>query len=88
MATVTRKFYGDPGHGWLAVKTAELVDLGIAGDISTYSYQKGKSAYLEEDSDAGKYIRAMAARGTTVVLMEKHIDGRSPIRSYPSYAAP
>jgi hypothetical protein len=44
-------FYEDPGHGWLEVQTVELVELGIVGDITPYSYLKGTLAYLEEDCD-------------------------------------
>ena len=33
-------FYEDPGHGWLKVPMTELVDLGVAGTISSYSYAK------------------------------------------------
>ena len=50
----------DPAHGWLTVSLAELQDLGIADDISPFSYintSKGV-AYLEEDCDALRFIRA------------------------------
>jgi len=45
-------FYADPGHGWLKVKRQELIELGIEGEISAYSYQRGDYVYLEEDADA------------------------------------
>ena len=32
------RFYTDPGHGWLAVKRQELIDLDIIEKISGYSY--------------------------------------------------
>lgn len=85
MTQVTKKFYADPGHGWLAVKMLELAKLGIAGDISRYSYQRGDTVYLEEDSDASKYIQAMKAQGIEVKIECKHSDKRSPIRSYADY---
>ena len=50
----------DPAHGWLTVPLAELKDLGIADDISKFSYistSKGV-AYLEEDCDALRFIEA------------------------------
>lgn len=53
-------FYADPGHAWLAVPLNALEDLKIAEDISQYSYQSksGDVVYLEEDMDAGTFIRA------------------------------
>ena len=53
-------FYADAGHAWLAVPLNALQDLKIADDISQYSYQsKSKGlVYLEEDMDAGTFIRA------------------------------
>tara|TARA_R110000765_G_scaffold43133_2_gene90611 strand:+ start:155 stop:541 length:387 start_codon:yes stop_codon:yes gene_type:complete len=50
----------DPAHGWLTVPLAELRELGIADDISQFSYistSKGV-AYLEEDCDALRFIKA------------------------------
>lgn len=51
-------FYSDPSHGWMKVKRQELADLGIESQISVYSYQKGDAVYLEEDSDAPKFMDA------------------------------
>jgi len=48
----------DNGHGWLAVKRNELVGLNLLSEISTYSYQRGKTVYLEEDSDLYKFLLA------------------------------
>ena len=50
----------DPAHGWLTVPLAELQDLGIADDISKFSYidtSKGV-VYLEQDIDALRFIEA------------------------------
>jgi hypothetical protein len=44
--------HSDPGHAWLAVKLSEIKMLGIETEISSYSYVKGKTAYLEEEIDA------------------------------------
>ena len=54
--TKTYKFLIDAGHGWLEVPIKELRD--IKEDISEYSYISfnGEKAYLEEDSDASKFI--------------------------------
>ena len=77
--------YTDPGHGWGAVKRTVLTDLGIANRVSTYSYQRGQSVYLEEDCDLSLLIGALRERGITPVFDERHTDRRSPIRSYESY---
>lgn len=55
------KFYSDPGHGWLEVPTDTLRKLGIAGQISRYSYvsDDGRTAYLEEDCDLARFAKAM-----------------------------
>lgn len=82
---ITIKFYADPGHGWGCVKIALLKELGIVvGDISTYSYVKGKSIYLEEDCDLSMLIRVIQAKGFTYKYVHKHTDNQSQIRSYPS----
>lgn len=52
-------FWNDGGHGWLEVKKTDLVMLQITNKISGYSYQDGDKAYLEEDMDAGTYIKAL-----------------------------
>jgi len=56
-------FYSDPGHGWLAVNYDELVELGIQDKISSYSYVKGNTVYLEEDCDMSHFMDAMEAKG-------------------------
>lgn len=45
------KVYRDGSHGWLAVKFNLLEELGLLSSVSPHSYSKGKTAYLEEDSD-------------------------------------
>ena len=82
---VERKFYSDPGHGWVAVKLKELYELGIMNEISSYSYYKGKTAYLEEDRDYGVYAHALARQGKTLMPKVKNSDKSSPIRSYNRY---
>jgi len=52
-------FWNDPGHGWLEVEISDLSLLGIKHQISGYSYQKDDKAYLEEDCDATKYLKAL-----------------------------
>ena len=84
---MTLKFYSDPGHGWLAVKRELLNDLGIAAKVSYYSYERGKTVYLEEDCDMPILIRALDQRGIAVQLEERRTDNLSPIRGYNHYFA-
>lgn len=85
------KFYSDSGHGWLAVKRSELIELGIIGEISCYSYQKGQTVYLEEDRDAVTFCREKGWL-TREAFSENTIykyasSGRSPIRSYECFSS-
>lgn len=72
----------DSGHGWLQVKYAELVKLGIQNDISAYSYRAWDYAYLEEDCDMGVYLNALKAQDETCKFKEgrdyrsTYVDGR------------
>lgn len=75
------KFYEDPGHGWLAVKRAELIALGIAEKITAYSYQRGATVYLEEDCDADTFIKAKGGNVEYETIYHAH----TPIRSYAPY---
>lgn len=85
MSVLKIKFYSDPGHGWAAVKRQKLHELCIADQISSYSYQKGNTVYLEEDCDLDVFCTAIKNRGGKVELVEKITNSRSPIRSYESY---
>jgi len=81
----TFKHYTDPGHGWIAVKRAFLTELGIDQQISTFSFQKGGTAYLEEDRDASIFVAAYQAKfGHAPATIEKY-SNNTPIRSYPCY---
>jgi len=62
--------YNDPGHGWVAIKRSVLIKLGIEHKITSYSYQRGQTVYLEEDCDASTLISAArdAARRVMPVL--------------------
>jgi hypothetical protein len=81
-------YYQDPGHGWIKVKKSVLQRLGIAGDISAYSYQRGDYAYLEEDGDAERLFQAAGAHGLVIQLNHLHTNKQSKIRAYESYQAP
>jgi len=85
MAVMEKVYHSDPGHGWLAVKLSDLEMLGIETKISSYSYVKGKTAYLEEDCDMSEFIKAAQARGIEVKIKQGAQRDRSPIRSFRSY---
>lgn len=77
------KFYSDPGHGWAAVKRQLLVELNLLNRISSYSYQKGNTVYLEEDCDAPCLLQALSVqRQKSVTWIHRQTDRRSPIRNY------
>ena len=78
-------FHTDPGHGWLAVPFKELVDLGIQNDISGFSYVKGKTAYLEEDCDAGVFINAYKAKFGEMFKYRTPYPDKTQIRYFDGY---
>ena len=79
-------FHADPGHAWLAVKRKELIRLGIINQISSCSYQKGETVYLEEDRDAGLFMETKQKAREPVVFKETYQDN-TPIRNYPNFIA-
>lgn len=83
----TFTFYSDPGHGWLAVPRDLLHELGIADEISPYSYQRLDTVFLEEDCDLSTFTRAMGAAGREFKTLEVYHDGDSFVRALPSYRA-
>jgi hypothetical protein len=83
----TRNFhiYSDPGHAWCKVPRKTLVKLGIQDKITPYSYQRGDSVYLEEDSDLDTFMTAMESKGIQVKFIEHNANKYSKIRSYSCY---
>lgn len=79
------KFHSDPSHGWLAVKRELIKDLGIADKITSFSYERGQSVYLEEDCDAALFIETAKAKGLQFVIEHCKPQNYSKIRNYPSY---
>ena len=77
--------YSDPGHSWAKVKRSVLHNLGIADNISSYSYQRGEYVYLEEDCDLSTLCMALNQRNTRIKFVEKHTDNDSRIRTYERY---
>lgn len=85
----TFNVYSDPGHGWARVPLTVLHYLGIENDITSYSYQRGLYAYLEEDCDLSLFIKAFRERtGSNPVFRETSTDRYSKIRGYSQYRAP
>jgi hypothetical protein len=79
----------DAGHEWLAVKQNELVNLDIAHKISSYSYMKGGTVYLEGDCDAAVFIDAYTQKfGHAPKTKQGKYWDRQPCRSFASYVAP
>lgn len=86
MKTQRLTFHTDPGHGWLEVTRADLVELGILGLVSAYSYTDGPRFYLEEDCDATLYLEAAKAAGWVLNLVDKYAED-SFIRELPGVPA-
>lgn len=82
----TFDFISDPGHAWLKVPHALLAELGIADQITSYSYSRGDFAYLEEDCDASRFVAAMNAAGREFKFRERNSPHRpSRVRNYATY---
>jgi hypothetical protein len=77
--------YEDPSHGWLAVPMQWLEALRIVGKISSYSYRRNSTAYLEEDDDMHEFAVAAKRAGFQIFRDCHHTDKSSPVRSYPTY---
>lgn len=86
MRKLTLNIYSDTGHAWCKVPRLLLTKLGIGDKISTYSYQRKDSVYLEEDMDLGTLLGALKAKGVTVKFKEFHTNKQSKIRSYHHYS--
>jgi len=84
---ISIKVFGDPGHAWARFPKAKLVSLGIADKISTYSYQNGTNAFLEEDCDLSVLVVALRDRGYEIKFNESHANKQSKIRGYATYRA-
>ena len=82
---ISIKVFADPGHAWARFPKARLVKLGIADKISTYSYQNGTNAFLEEDCDLSVLISVLREKGYEIKFNESHTNRQSKIRGYCSY---
>lgn len=82
--------HSDPGHSWLQVPMSYLRELGIAGEISTFSYMNVRTStvYLEEDCDAADFWEAWMERfGTAPSIHESYSNRQSTIRRMVPYDA-
>jgi hypothetical protein len=82
---MTLDFYQDPGHGWVKIHLDKLLWLGINKDISCFSYTRKDYAYLEEDDDLSKLIKACNDKGIVLKFREHNSNKDSKIRNYQSY---
>ena len=88
MKTKIYSYYSDPGHGWLKVSRKELIKLGIQNQISSYSYQRKDSVYLEEDTDMRLFVNTLQSTGIKAKYKEFCARMKmSKIRSYNHYSA-
>lgn len=87
MKDITLQIFSDPGHGWVRFPKSRLAKLGIADKISTYSYQRGANAFLEEDCDLSVLADALIRNGYKLTFKTSHTNRRSKIRSYDYYRA-
>ena len=80
------EFYSDPGHGWLKVDKRDILSLMVQDKISSCSYKNGRSIFLEEDGDAGVFLKAYKnAYGFDPKINYHSTNRSSRIRKYPSY---
>ena len=77
--------YADPSHAWCKVPKKLLVKLGIADQITGFSYVRGEYAYLEEDCDLSLLVSTLQVKGISIQFDERHTNKSSKIRSYQSY---
>lgn len=82
----TFKYHHDPSHGWLAVKLDLLDSLDLIDKITTYSYIKGKTVYLEEDLDCTTFVQEYRKRFGVFQEQSLYYDKRCPVRGYNSYS--
>lgn len=81
---MTFTFFSDPGHGWLRVDIQSVKSVGLdKHSFTLFSYEHSHWLYLEEDCDAGTFIRAYEAKhGHRPPIRYKNSNNPSPIRGY------
>lgn len=86
MKKLTVNFYSDPGHGWAKVSVDALKKLGIADQVSSYSYYRNGNAFLEEDCDFSLLVKACKDNDVALSVKEHTSNKSSKIRSYMYYS--
>lgn len=79
MNIITLTHIHDSGHGWIKAPLDLVYALGITP--SRYSYFDHEHAYLEEDCDAPRFLRALTAHALDHRIRSVYHHGDSPIRS-------
>lgn len=81
--------FSDAGHGWVAVKRSMLKELGLENTISSCSFQRGNTVYLECDGDLTAFAEAMEKKHgkpfKELVEQKTSYSERSAIRGYARY---
>lgn len=81
------RMLSDPGHGWLRVPHTVITLLGIADQISRFSYLDLTYAYLEEDCDLSVFLDALGLDASERAawwrdhVVERHTDRDSFVRA-------
>lgn len=82
-------FYSDPSHGWLKVPMKTFIKystLETRLNISRFSYMTTTAVFLEEDMDAGFFIKDLENKKIPFTFKEHMSNKMSRIRSYESYS--
>jgi hypothetical protein len=79
---ISIKVFSDPGHAWARFPKAKLVSLGIADKITSFSYEKGENAFLEQDCDLSTLVDTLRSRGYEIKFNESYTNRQSKIRNY------
>ena len=83
--TLTFDVYNDPGHSWIKVHASfleKIIGHHWRQNFTSFSYEKGRWLYLEEDVDALLFVNCCRAIGIEPRWREHHTNKRSRIRSY------
>ena len=78
-------YHSDGGHGWIKVEEKELINLGLAGLVTRYSYTDGVYVYLEEDLDATRFFSTLKEKGIEYKTKSIYDGDHSPIRDLARY---
>ena len=78
---ITCTWFSDPGHAWLKVNKQTLEDFELTPQhFSRHSYTDGVDLYLEEDCDAGIFIRAVGDKAE-LIFKERECNDQLNIRA-------